>query len=179
MDYCMWHALGKLGSRETGEYKMFCGLRHCNLKQNQKEGIFLSYMSFSWSKEVAIEFIKIKNESESKIENGMLIEIGRNNRRCVSDKSFADVSWISKFLFSSTPTKLSKEFLDFARLKLFTSAVLFQCVRADNVFVPFASLWLHSPNNILTNGISSHHSCLSSKTDEIRFVRRREFHLFK
>ena len=85
-DYCLFNAIYKLSQREYGSYKVYTGLHDVELNDNERKcGYFKTYLSTSWSRDVALAFIH---------DNGVLFEIDetfRENAIC------CDVSWISKF----------------------------------------------------------------------------------
>eukprot|EP01084_Bolivina_argentea_P041254 76118_1 len=89
-DYCLYNAIHKLSKREYGEYKIYTGLKNVKLDKKYIEcGYFTTYVSTSWDKDIALQFIQ--NE-------GMLIEIDNNFRE---NAICCDVSWISRYGYES------------------------------------------------------------------------------
>eukprot|EP01084_Bolivina_argentea_P296275 510235_1 len=85
-DFCLFNAINKLSKREHGCYKLYTGLSAVKLPNKSVQcGYFKTYVSTSWIKFVAIDFVG---------NSGMIFEIDeryRENAIC------CDVSWISKF----------------------------------------------------------------------------------
>eukprot|EP01084_Bolivina_argentea_P075898 137541_1 len=87
-DYCLYHAIEKLSHRESGSFSVFSGLT--KVKSDIKyinKGYFVTYVSTSWNKQVAVSFMK---------DDGMLIQIDKKLKEDYHTKC-CDVSWISKF----------------------------------------------------------------------------------
>eukprot|EP01084_Bolivina_argentea_P304097 525120_1 len=87
-DYCLWNAIYKLSERESGSFNVYSGLNKVKLnKKSIKNGYFVTYVSTSWSKDVAKSFMS---------GDGMMIQI---NKEFMSNENVicCDVSWISKF----------------------------------------------------------------------------------
>eukprot|EP00483_Globobulimina_turgida_P007308 UN07322 len=91
MEYCLDSAITKLHYKECGEYKIYTGLRTTNLVRNRQSGTFKTFVSASWKKDIAIDYM---NNDKKNNNGGMIIEMERD-----FDGSIvcADVSWISKF----------------------------------------------------------------------------------
>ena len=87
-DYNLYFGIFNLSLNEIGDYKIYSGLTNCYLdKKEIKSGYFVSYVSSTWMKHIAMEFINGE---------GMLIifdESFRNNKSIIC----CDISWISKF----------------------------------------------------------------------------------
>eukprot|EP01084_Bolivina_argentea_P058240 106345_1 len=85
-DYYLYHAINKLCGAELGSYKLYSGLSEVKLdKKLVDRGYFVTYVSSSWVKDIALSFVE---------NNGMVIQMNESVR-----KTFCccDVSWISKF----------------------------------------------------------------------------------
>eukprot|EP01083_Nonionella_stella_P086690 240982_1 len=85
-DYSLHIAIKLLHEKEHGSYKLYSGLNHVKLDKKEIEcGYFVTYVSSSWSKDVALAFMNGE---------GLVIEMDEKLRkffRC------CDVSWVSKF----------------------------------------------------------------------------------
>eukprot|EP01084_Bolivina_argentea_P149647 261391_1 len=93
-DYCLFSAIVTLSEAETGDYKLYSGLKNIELNQKRiKNGYFVTYVSSSWDRNVAVGFV------QSDTGRGCIFEMThiRNNRNFAC----CDVSWISKFTAES------------------------------------------------------------------------------
>ena len=87
-DFCLFWGITKLSQREEGKYKLYSGLNKVKLNKKEiKEGYFVTYVSTSWNKNIAQDFMNGE---------GMIIEIDENFKNGY-DIYCCDVSWISKF----------------------------------------------------------------------------------
>eukprot|EP01084_Bolivina_argentea_P273425 465754_1 len=87
-DKCLWNAIYKLSLHETGKYCLYSGLS--NVKLNKREissGYFVTYVSATWVKDVAVSFME---------DEGMIIQLDESFRSSYH-VNCCDVSWISKF----------------------------------------------------------------------------------
>eukprot|EP01083_Nonionella_stella_P066595 175494_1 len=109
-DYCLYNAIATLSSKELGDFDVFSGLNGVKLdSKSVTSGWFVTYVSSSWKKEVALTFLSGSSDE------GMLIKIDSEYKRGVSTYHSpgaiycCDVSWISKFqdecevLFARSP----------------------------------------------------------------------------
>ena len=88
-DLCLYGAIQKLSSRESGKFGVFSGLGGVQLDSKKiKCAYFKTYTSTSWSKKVAKDFMGG--------DKGMILEID-SNYKDYDDVFCCDVSWISKF----------------------------------------------------------------------------------
>jgi hypothetical protein len=93
-DYNLFYAIDKLHAVESGKYQIYTGIKNVNLKQEMIEGYFVTYVSTSWKRNVAEEYMHVKNDIE--VIGGMIIEMNRGGCTVGVVRS-CDVSWISKF----------------------------------------------------------------------------------
>eukprot|EP01084_Bolivina_argentea_P005387 10166_1 len=86
-DRTLHWAIRHLNKHEFGDYKIYSGLNNVKLNQNKLSGSFPTYISTSWSEDVAQVFVG---------GTGMLIQMDAEFRKSVLTYC-CDVSWISKF----------------------------------------------------------------------------------
>eukprot|EP01084_Bolivina_argentea_P120388 213368_1 len=87
-DCCLFNAIRILSLRETGNFEVYSGLNGVKISSKVvKISHFTTYMSTSWSKDVATQFMG--NE-------GMVLHINEKFKDEMSVKC-CDVSWVSKF----------------------------------------------------------------------------------
>ena len=87
-DFLLFSAIEKLSGCETGSFDVYSGLSKTNLtSKDVGNGYFVTYMSASWSKDVASAFMGT---------DGMILKIEKDFK---DDRwiNCCDVSWISKF----------------------------------------------------------------------------------
>eukprot|EP01084_Bolivina_argentea_P291385 500795_1 len=90
-EYLLDEAIKKLHENEGGDYKIYTGLRTTNLVKNKQKGKFTTFVSASWEKDIAMDYMNLDGKNKN---GGMIIEMKRHNEGGIV---CADVSWISKF----------------------------------------------------------------------------------
>ena len=85
---CLWDAIFALSISEIGSFAVFSGLHSVKLdRKSVDNGYFVTYVSTSWRKEVAMSFMKGE---------GMMIQFDKKYKDS-HHVLCCDVSWISKF----------------------------------------------------------------------------------
>jgi len=85
---CLWYAIRTLSFREIGSFDVFSGLNFVKLdRKSVDSGYFVTYVSTSWRKDVAIKFMN---------KEGMIIQFDKKYKDNWAVYC-CDVSWISKF----------------------------------------------------------------------------------
>ena len=88
-DMCLFNAIQKLSTHETGKYPVYSGLNGVKMdKKIVTNGYFVTYVSTSWRREVSEIF--------TGGDKGMIIQFDEEYRNHETVKC-CDVSWISKF----------------------------------------------------------------------------------
>mmetsp|Transcript_5332 Transcript_5332/g.8921 ORF Transcript_5332/g.8921 Transcript_5332/m.8921 type:complete len:390 (+) Transcript_5332:93-1262(+) len=98
-DYCLYWAIIRLSRRETGSFAVFSGLSGVQLNRRVVEnGYFKTFVSTSWQKPVAMEFMGANNSKHGHDhkQQGMIIQIDSQYKDDALTPC-CDCSWISKF----------------------------------------------------------------------------------
>ena len=105
LDLCLYNAIIKLNTKETGTFPCYSGLRNVKLISDSIEGYFPTYVSTSYDTQTAMKFAGRKNTnsivsasaasdtSTSNCDPGIILCFDENIR---SKFYCCDVSWISK-----------------------------------------------------------------------------------